>query len=122
MPIRSISHFSALLRRFQCKIAIIVLFFCSIFLKRADRPYIRLWKVFSRRLQGRTNWHKRTLRTDDSRFSSSLCTPLFCCQTCILLFGIRVPPYSERKICGFRCAVSSRLRCHLLGANSWGGG
>ena len=41
----------------------------SIFPKRADFPYIRLRRLFARQWQVHINWHSRTYRTADSRFS-----------------------------------------------------
>ena len=70
VPTQWISRFCAWLRQFQGKTSIIPLFFCPISWKRADCPYIRLWKVFARRWQERTNWHRQTSHTADSHFSS----------------------------------------------------
>lgn len=60
VPTRYTAVFCAWLRRFQRKKAINSLLFFSIFPQRADCPYLRLLRVFARRLQGRINWHKRT--------------------------------------------------------------
>ena len=86
--------------------------------KRADCPYIRLWKVFGQLSQANIDLHRRTWHTGDSRSSSTRDIPFSCSQADTLWFGMRVLPCSGQKICDFQCSVPSRLRCHLLWVNS----
>lgn len=75
VPTRCISRHLSLIQVISAQNSHYFSAFLLRFLKRADYPYLRLWKVFVRRLQGRINWHRRTWRTADSRFSSARDTP-----------------------------------------------
>ena len=111
VPIHVISHFCAWLRRFQRKNSLYFSAFLILSWKRADCPYIRLWRVFARRWQERTNWHRRTWLTTDSRFSSVRDTRFSYSRTDTWWSEMRAPPYSAPRICGSQYIVPSQSRC-----------
>ena len=94
--------FLGLCRKIAAKCSRSYSFFCSYSWKRADFPYIRLWKVFLRRWPERINWHKWTWHTDGSRSSSTHDIPFSCTQTDTWWSGMRALLY--RKFAVFHAA------------------